>query len=339
MVSRCRYGLAMDQPARRSFALDLHGTDLTDHAGLTRLVAAHTIAPARAWWGLPAPQPGEGRNYLVERVEHSPSGLEVHHMRSYGLDESPRSFDPLIRALLLFARLFPQCVGFAGSVEETLRHPGMAVLADSHHLIGRPYEAIADLCAGLLGVPSPTPSSPGDYHAKARNDEALAELGEARQLINQALAPIDDDDHVQFVDIGLPRLGFASASRMDDTLRRDVRRRLVWFTTFEVFEPDDWTSTTEWFERGVFPADVPETIAGLAALDYSEQLGYGRALTTCSQCGLLMTVDGRQRFLASRGRPVYHPGCYLEHKRTYWRDYQRGRARRRRGEPPSSQPD
>lgn len=326
----------MDQPARRSFALDLHGTDLADHASLTRLVVAHTIAPARAWWSLPAPRPEESRDYLIERVERTPDGAEVHHMRAFGLDESPRSFDSLFRALFLFGRLFPQCVGFAGSVEEMVRHPGMAVLADSHHLTGRSYDAIADLCAGLLGVPFVTPPVQGDFHQRARNDEALAELGEARQLINQAIAPIDDDAHVQFVDIGLQRLGFASASRLDDVLHRDVHRRLIWFTTFEVFEPDDVSSTTEWFERGVFPADVPETIAGLAALDYSEQLGYGRSLTKCAQCAVLMGVEGRQRYLASKGRSVYHADCYLDHKRAYWRQYQRGRSRRPREDPPTA---
>ncbi len=181
----------MDQPTPRSLAYDLHGTDLSDHASLTRLVVAHTIAPARAWWGLPAPEPGEGREYLVERKERLPNGVEVHYARPSSLEESVRAFDPLVRALFLFARLFPQCVGLAGSAEETVRHPGMAVLADSMHLTNRPYDAVADLVAGLFGVPSVTPFHPGDYHAKARNDEALAELADARRLIDAALAHAD----------------------------------------------------------------------------------------------------------------------------------------------------
>jgi hypothetical protein len=321
-----------DQPTPRSFAFDLEATDLGDHASLTELVVAHTIAPARRWWGLPAPQPGEGRDYLIERIERLADGLEIHHMRSYGLEESPRSFDPLVRALFLFARLFPQCVSFAGTVDETLRHPGMAVLADSMHLTNRSHEAIADLVAGLLGVPSVTPFLPGDMHAKVRNDGALAELEEARQVIRRVIIRATPDEHTQFVDIGLQRLDFAAAMRLDEILRRDVHRRLVWFTTFEVYDgaEDLAPDSTEWFERGVFGAQVPETIAGLAALDYTEQLRLGRSVAQCGHCGRLMAVEGRQRYLASRNRPVYHEGCYLAHKRGYWRRYQRDRARQRR---------
>lgn len=325
----------MDDPATtRSFAFDLEATDLRDHASLTELVVAHTIAPARRWWGLPAPRPGEGRDYLIERVERRPDGLEIHHMRAFGLDESSRSFDPLVRALFLFARLFPKCVGVAGSVDETLRHPGMAVLADSMHLTNRSYEAIADLVAGLLDVPSVTPYMPGDYHQKARNDVALAELEEARQVIRRVITRGEPDEHTQFIDIGLQRLDFFAAERLDQVLRRDVHRRLVWFTTFEVYEgaEDLGPDSTEWFERGVFGAQVPETIAGLAALDYTEQLRLGRSVAQCGHCGRLMAVEGRRHYLASRNHAVYHEGCYAAHKRGYWRRYQRDRARQRREE-------
>jgi hypothetical protein len=322
-----------DQPAPRSFAFDLEATDLQDHASLTELVVAHTIAPARQGWGLPAPQPGEGRDYLFEPAERGADGLLVRAMRSFGLDESPRSFDPLVRALMLFARLFPQCVGIAGSVDEIIRHPGMAVLADSMHLTNRPYEAIADLVAGLLGVQSVTPFQPGDYHRTARNDEALAELAEARQVIRRVVTRGEPDEHTQFIDIGLQRVDFMAAGRLDEILRRDVHRRLVWFTTFEVYDGADDLApdATEWFERGVFAAQVPETIAGLAALDYTEQLQPGLAIAGCGQCGRLMAVEGRQRYLASRNRPVYHEACYLPHKRGYWRAYQRERSSRRKG--------
>jgi hypothetical protein len=255
-------------------------------------------------------------------------------MRPHHLEESPQAFDPLFRALFLFARLFPQCVGVVGSVEEMLRHPGMAVLADSQHLLYRSYDAIADLVAGLLDLPSTLLWQAGERHEKALNDEALAELHEARQIVRRVTTRDELDDRTHFVDVGLQRLEFSAALRLDEILRRHVHRRLIWFTTFEVFEADGGDdeagfgeiSSTEWFERGVFGAQVPETIAGLVALDFSEHLRLGNAVAQCAQCGRLMTVEGRQRFLASAGQRVYHSGCYAAHKRQYWRTYQRAKA-------------
>lgn len=61
-------------------------------------------------------------------------------------------------------------------------------------------------------------------------------------------------------------------------------------------------------ERDVIGALVP-------AVDYTEQLRPGRSIAECGHCRRLMAVEGRQSYLASADRLVYHEACHQEHKR------------------------
>jgi hypothetical protein len=308
---------------KHSIALDLAATDLADYDSLLGFVVAHTIAPVRAAYGLPAPQPDEGHSYFVERTEKRADGMLVEHIRSYNLKESTRLFDPVIRALLLFGWLFPKSVMPSQSPERVLEAPGWSVLLQSLSLVDRPYEAIAHLVGGLLEVSIPRPWWTGSSPLEpATNVAALADLSAMRSLIKAALSAVTEDPHSHLIDIGLDRIDPVVAWELDEIARSDVRRRFVWLGTYESFDPDDSETEAlfpETFERGVFAADLPETLKGLIALDYSEQLSQDRSTGRCEQCGALMEVEGRQRGRVRRREPVYHPGCRDEHRLIYFR--------------------
>jgi hypothetical protein len=308
---------------KHSIALDLAATDLADYDSLLDFVVAHTIAPVRAAYGLPAPQPDEGHSYFVERTERHADGMLVEHIRSYNLKESTRLFDPVVRALLLFGWLFPRSILPSQSPEEVLKTPGWSVLLQSMTLVDRPHEAIAHLVGGLLGVSTPRPWWTGSSPLEpAANATALAELASMQELIRGALSAVTEDPHTHLIDIGLNRIDQVVAWELDEIARSEVRRRFVWLGTYEFVDHDDSDTSDsfpEAFERGVFAADVPETLKGLIALDYSEQLGNDHTTGRCAQCGALMEVDGRQRGRVRRGEPVYHPDCRDEHRLVYFR--------------------
>lgn len=324
---------------RRSLAYDLVDTDLDDPVSLTAFVVAHTVAPARAAWGMPAPRPGEGRSFLFERTENMLDRTTVQYMRNWRFEESTRAFDPLIRGLLLFAWLFPESSSPGERADSVLDLPGWSVIDDSMHLMGRPYDAIADLVAGLLGTQSERPAWCGSHgHSPARNDEALAELAKAQRLVEQALDPIPDEPNTYLIDIGLQRIEWLIARDLDKVVRADVRRRLIWFGSFEPEiitnedgDPDVGNGIVT-FERGVFAADVPETIRGLVLLDLTEQLGHDRGTARCARCGLLMRLTAHQRSRARLRQPVYHAICRETERLVYFRRKSKERYRRRRPE-------
>jgi hypothetical protein len=329
--SRGRRVAAVDQQAR-SLAFDLLDTDLADADSLTSFVVAHTVAPARAAFGLPAPRPGEGRSFLIERVEQWADGTTVQILRREKFDESTRAFGSLVRSLLLFGWLFPKCVFRSLGPESVLERPGWSVLEDTRHLMTRPYEAIAHLVAGLLGTISARPAWTGNHpHTPARNEAALAELAAAQGLVRDALDPITNDPNTFLIDIGLQRIEWSIARQIDDVVRRDVRRRLVWFGSFEpeiITNRDGDADVGDGIitlERGVFAADVPESIAGLVLLDLSEQLGQDRETARCAGCGLLMHLTGHQRSRARLRQPVYHPDCRTTERLRYFRRKSRER--------------
>ena len=168
----------MERRTERSLAFDLLDTDLADAASLTELVVAHTITPVRAIYGLPAPRPGEGTSFLtMDRYEgEGDITIEVH--RPFTMDESAAVFDPIARALLLFAWLFPTSVLSHNRAERILDEPGPAVLRGPDQLLlslarahgrarGRPPRRHRDSRFDWPGV---------FPHRPARNDEAMAEL-------------------------------------------------------------------------------------------------------------------------------------------------------------------
>jgi hypothetical protein len=318
----------MRQRSARSLALDLVKIDLADPGSLASLVIAHTLAPARAAWSLPAPRHGEGRTFLVERSETGPGGLRVNHIRRWHLDESVAHFDPVVRGLLFFAWLFPESVPPSLMAAAILHLPGYAFLANSTELMLRPHEAIVHLVHGLLGLATQRPLEVGGgYHRPSPNPTAVAELGAMQELVTRAIGPLPDDDRTFQIEIGLEAKDTATAIELDEILRRDVRRRIVSLTTFEDPVDDDEMSLdrTLWFERGAFSTSLPESLSGLVALDYSEQLGIGRTTGICGRCGRPFRLSDRQIGQADRGHRVYHEDCAVAQKLAYWRDYQRRR--------------
>lgn len=325
----------MKNDLRRSLAYDLVATDLDDYNSLLAFVVAHTIAPVRAAYGLPPPRPDEGQSYFIERTEHRAGQLLVQHWRRYRLDESLRVFDPVVRALLLFGWLFPDSVSVMESSESVLKRPGWSVLSDSMHILGRPHEAIANLVGGLLGVPSERPFWTGSgIHRPAPNPGALKDLADARALIDAAMRHIEEDPKTHLVDIGLRQIDTFVADELDEVVRRDVHRRFVWLGTYEWFDDDDDERASqalpEVFSKGVFGAEIPESIKGLIALDFSEQLRLDRSTARCAHCGSLMVLNARQKGRAGRGDPVYHEDCRDEHRLGYFRRKSRDRYARTR---------
>jgi hypothetical protein len=336
---------SMKTPTDHSLAYDLAATDLGSPESVTALVVNHCLAPVRAISGLPAPRLGERDDFAFQNQQVLPDGTLYRELRPYGLPDDPLVFDPVLRAIILFGWLFPECRGPGSNVEMMLTEPGWCVLDDWMALAHRPFEGISDLVRGLFELPPehPTLYMGTGLHKPAANPAALAELRRARDLVLEALRPVPDDPDVAIIDIGLDRLDWQLAHTLDGELRTSTHRRLVWFGSFEVLiEPDDEkglvvSDRTFWIERGVFPATVPETLTGLVVLDLSEQLGHGRKTGVCVQCRRLMPLTERQAGRARRGQPVYHEDCREEHRLVYFRNYARGRYERRsRVEAPTS---
>jgi hypothetical protein len=304
-----------------SIAYDLLDTDLSSVTSLTEFVVAHTVAPLRAAAGLPAPRRGE--------LEIGPDGLRTETFvellsKPWNVQESSAIFDHSIRALLLFGWLFPESLPTQARPEPTLDSPGSAVLNFAWPVFIHSPEAIEDLVAGLLGAP--TSMARTQVHRPERNGTALAELGQARQLVAKSLDPVPTQEPVtQIVDIGLDRIGWWSAFAIDRAIRADVRRRLVWFGTLgptvEIGEQGEMRLDGPIIarDRGVFAADVPESITGLVLLDLSEQLKRDRRVGRCGECGRLMPLNAWQSKRARNLEPVYHADCHESHRRAYFR--------------------
>jgi hypothetical protein len=312
----------MDRSNTHSIAYDLLDTDLSSVTSLTEFIVAHTVAPLRAAAGLPAPRVGELATALGE--VKTEGYLTIMTTKPWTVEESSAIFDESIRALLLFGWLFPESMLSSTWPEVILESPGSAVLTHAWAVIPRSPEAVADLVAGLLGAP--TTMDPGYLHRPARNDAALAELEQARQLVLGSLDPMPTQEPVtQVIDIGLDRIGWWPAFAIDRAMRSDVRRRLVWFGTLEpTVEIDDsgepnLNGPIVAKDRGVFAADVPESITGLVLLDLSEQLRRDRRVGRCGQCGRLMPLNAWQSKRARRGDPVYHADCRDTHRLVYFR--------------------
>jgi hypothetical protein len=324
----------MQRPSPRSLAYDLLETDLSSVTSLTQLVVAHTIAPIRAACGLPSPRPGEGTSFGEEvRTE---GYITLVLPRPWTIEESSSVFDPIFRALLFFGWLFPESLPSPARPERLLDDPGGAVLSQSWALIPRSYDVIADLVAGLLGAP--TMFARTYLHQPGPNATALAELEQARLLVTKSLDPVPMSEPVtQIIDIGLDRIGWWSARAIDHAVRADVHRRLIWFGTLEPTIEIDSEGEPRYngpliaHDRGVFAAQVPESLTGLVLLDLTEQLGLDRTVGRCGHCGRLMTISAWQSSRARRGDPIYHTDCRDEHRLIYFRRKAHDRYARTRG--------
>lgn len=354
---------AMDRRTSHSIAFDLVGTDLADHAQLTKLVVDHTLALLREACGLAAPRPGEDlRDVLGEMTIGDYVTITTY--RGWSPRPSPEVFDPVFRALLLFGWLFPDCVAPADRTPQLLQAPGQQVLVGTHWLLMRTYDEVADLVAALLGQPTnpaltgvrrarsgPPPAETGAVddviaevvnprHRPARNDEALAELAQVRQVIARSLDMTPEaEPRVERIDMGLDQMGWWPARHIDRVLRTDVQPRLVWFGHLEAeIDIDDagepeFTGGIVGTGRGVFRALVPTTLSGLVLLDLTEQLGPGGTAARCAYCGRLFALNPWQCGRHTKGLPVYHKDCHREHHAAAIRAHHRARyiPRQRKG--------
>lgn len=325
------------ETTRRSLAFDLLETDLGDHASLSRLVIDHTIAPVRALVELPAPRPDEGRSFMFEDREFE--GEMLPHLREMDLPKTAASFDTVSRALLLFGWLFPNSAQLSEDARSVLDAPGTAVLDDYWHLTDRSQEAIEDLVSGILGEPTHRLPWYGTRpHRPARNEPAMAELAAARELVSRAISPIPDEPDTILIDIGLQRMDWWTARDIDKALHEQVHRRLIWFGTMEPLPDADGELTPAGgiltLDRGVFAAQVPDTLTGLVLLDLSEQFGRDRKAARCGKCDRLLHVNPRQAGRARKGQAVYHLDCLDEHRLDYFRAKSRERYARTKGGQP-----
>jgi hypothetical protein len=318
----------MKQQTPTSLAFDLLVTDLSSIDELTDLVVRHTVAPAREAWGLAAPVVGEGDAFLFEEAQDGLGGIPMRSMKPHRLSESKAHFVPVLRGLLLFAWLFPESVSPAGRVPTILDEPGWSFIDDSYGLMFRPYDAMREMVRALLG------------HADARinqytgmtplrpepNPAAMQALENARELVARAVGPIPDEADTYVLDRGLDRMEWWAAHDVDKILHRHVHRRLVRLESPEI--PFNDTARTIYMDRGVFGADIPETLEALVALDLSEQLGQGRRVGICARCRRPLQLTDRQEGRAKRGQPVYHENCWAEQRLDYWRGKARARYER-----------
>jgi hypothetical protein len=310
--------------------LSLFLADLADPAAVTRLAVDHCLAPARAAWGLPAPVAGEGDSAFFFEIEPI-NGVRAQQMREHYLRVSAAHFDPVVRGLLLFGWMFPGATMGTESPDGAIQLPGPAFLSDSQMLAYRTHEEVEYLAAGLLGQIPPAPMFHGmNPYTPVADPAILGELARIQGVLGQAVGKPEDLGDYRRIDLGLHALDQFAAAELDDILRKDVHQRLVWLASWEEADPDNQSpvltpSDLITFDRGSFLASVPESLAGLVALDFAESLRLDRMAGRCARCDRPMLLNGQRSARAKRGKPIFHDDCHREHRLSYWRDYQAGR--------------
>jgi hypothetical protein len=311
--------------------LSLYLGDLANPATLTRIAVDHCLAPARAAWGLPAPVAGERDDAFFFDIGLI-NGIPARQLRTHHLTESAAHFDPVVRGLLLFGWLFPSSVFGTDAPEGVVGLPGPAFLSDSQMMAYRTYEEVEYLAAGLLGLGAPPPLYHGMYPYRQQvGPEIIAELARIQTALGQAVGPPEDLGDYRRVDLGLQAIDQFAAAELDDLLRASVHQRLVWFGSWEEPNPDNESKVLTpldfiTFDRGVFMASVPESIAGLVALDFAESLRLDRMAGRCARCDRPMLLSAQRAARAKRGKTVFHEDCHREHRLSYFRGYQADRA-------------
>lgn len=311
--------------------LSLYLADLSDPEAITRIAVDHGLAPARAAWGLPAPIAGERDDAFFFDIEPI-NGIRARMMRAHHLTVSSAHFDPVVRGMLLFGWLFPGTALGADAPDGVVKLPGPAFLSDSQMLAYRTYEEVEYLAAGLLGRTALAPMYHGMYPYRPQADLGIvAELARIQGVLGQAVGAPEDLGDYRRVDLGLQALDQFAASDLDDTLRASVHQRLIWLGSWEESNPDNESQVLSpgdfiTFDRGVFMASVPESLAGLVALDFAESLRLDRMAGRCARCDRPMLLNAQRASRAKRGKDVFHDDCHREHRLTYWRGYQAARA-------------
>jgi hypothetical protein len=320
--------------SERHLAFDLLETDLDDEQSVAALIARHAVAPARQMFGMTPPELGETiESFLLSgRFTLMLGNLQP----TWSKDPTAATLEPLLRGLVLFGKTFPGALRTLdlsdGWVATT---PGAALPARAMTLAVLRWGELAFLAASVLGRPArldpPSWSIQSDWLASRAG---LDDLRSARSVVERALTPPDDSgEMVAREEVGLQAVDVLVADEIDEILRRDARVRLVRVTDVEAVladeqidhpdAPDLYEPLT--VERGVFPMTLPESIAGLVAVDLVEAFRRGRSTGICGLCGRPFLLESQQVSLARRGQHVYHPSCFAERRRRYMRDYRAGR--------------
>jgi hypothetical protein len=328
----------------RHLSFDLLQTDLDDPERITELVARHAVAPARAIFGMVPPEPNERIETFLSRGHFAfdlASGQPTWHQ-----DPSAALIEPALRGAVLVSRLFPGAFRTAEFAEVVVATPGLALMPRATAVAILQWKEIAFLAARALGLPAERPLVSGSLAKELTTSRhGIDELRRMKVLVERALAePIFDesDGMVARDEVGLDAVLPTVADELDAILRADAHVRLVRVTDIEHTPsdrlpvhpdaPDEYDPLV--VERGVFPITLPETIAGLVALDLVESFRRGRTTGICALCQRPMLLLPQQASLSRRGEPVYHPDCFPERRRRYMRDYRAGRvgAGRAKGE-------
>jgi len=308
----------MDIDRSRRLSLDLAVASIDDPEALTALLMAHTVAPARALFGdrYPRPHRDETADLRTPRRIELEDGTSFEDPEDSEPEASTLAFDAFIRGWVLFHRLFPLV---AGEGYVSLDRPEQAFFGDARRTAGILWREMAVLV--------------GRMHEAVRRgdgDPGLRELRRLQALLNRALTPPEETWWRVRERMGLRIVDERAAAELDAILRGEVRQRLVWFEggtwRLSIQRDGKWVETV--FDRGVFTTVIPESIAGVVALDFTETLQREPMIAPCAECGLWVEMSPQQVARSQAGKPIYHHGCHDQHRVRYIRNYQRQRRER-----------
>lgn len=304
--------MEIDRSRRLSF--DLAVASLDDPEALTALLMAHVVAPARALFGERYPRPHRDETEDLRtprRIELEDGTFEDPE------DSEPEAttlgFDPVIRGWVLFHRLFPRV---AGEGHVNLDRPEKVFFSDTRLNARILWPEMADAVGRMFEADRRGDGEPG-----------LRELRRLQALVRQALAPPEETWWRVRHNMGLRIVDQEATAALDAILRAEVRQRLVWFEggTWGLSIQRDGKRVDTVFDRGVFATVVPETIAGVVALDFVETLGREPTIAPCAECGLWVEMSPQQVARSQAGKSIYHHECHDQHRVRYVRAYQHRR--------------
>jgi hypothetical protein len=314
----------MDIDHRRRLSLDLAVANLDDPEALTGILMTHVVAPARALFGdrYPRPHRDEGEDLRNPRLIELEDGTVFEDPEDAEPEDTTLGFDTFIRGWVLFHSLFPRV---AGESYVNLDRPERVFFGDARRTAGILWPEMALLVRRML-----------DADGRGKGGPELRELRRLQGLLRKALTPPEGTWwHVRDHTTGLRIVDSHAAAELDSILRADVRHRLVWFEGgvwgLSIQREGRWVDTI--FDRGVFATAIPETVAGVVALDFVESLRREPTIAACAECGLWVDMSSQQAARSQRGMPIYHRECHDQHRVRYVRAYQR--LRRRRPKAPS----
>lgn len=324
MLASYSYVLNMDIDRSRRLAFDLAVANLDDPEALTALLMAHVVAPARALFGdrYPRPHRDETEDLRTPRRLALEDGTSFEDPEDSEPEATTVGFDPFIRGWVLFHRLFPRV---AGEGYVNLDRPEEVFFGDARRTAGILWPEMTLLVGGMH-----------EAERRGDGDPGLRDLRRVQALLRRALTPPEDTWwHVRH-NMGLRIVDEDAAAALDAILRAEVRQRLVWFEggtwRLSIQRYGKWVDTV--FDRGVFASVIPETIAGVVALDFVETLRREPTIAPCAECGLYVEMSPQQVARSQGGKSIYHPDCHDQHRVRYVRAYQhrrRARSTERRG--------